>query len=79
MEGYVLKLQVGKNIDPIEVVDIPNKGKYIVEGHHRYVASQQTGIPIKINIKQANGPRGLPDWSKVQWKKYINEDQFWGD
>jgi RHS repeat-associated protein len=76
---YVNKLKSGEYVEPIEVVETPGKGKYIVEGHHRYVASQQTGIPVEIKIRQGNGPTGLPDWSEVQWKQYINEDQFWGD
>nr|WP_243182915.1 RHS repeat-associated core domain-containing protein [Anaerosolibacter carboniphilus] len=76
---YANKLKTGQYIEPIEVVEIPGKGRYIVEGHHRYAASQQTGIPVEIKVRQGNGPTGLPDWSEVRWKNYINEDQFWGD
>lgn len=55
------------------------KGKDIINGTHRYVASQQTGIPVEIQVTQGSGPIGLSDWSEVRWKEYINEDQFWGD
>ncbi|WP_242217385.1 hypothetical protein [Bacillus cereus group sp. BfR-BA-01380] len=79
VDYYIEKLKAGEKIEPIEVVDIEGKGKFIIEGHHRYVASKETGILIEIKIKKDNRPTGMPDWSYVDWKKYINEEQFWGD
>lgn len=76
---YADKLKAGAVVEPIKVVEVPGKGQYIVEGHHRYVASQQTGIPVKVQVVKGQGPIGMSDWSQVQWKKYINEEQFWGD
>ena len=76
---YAEKLKAGEAVEPIKVVNVPGKGQYIIEGHHRYVASQQTGIPVKIQVVEGQGPIGMDDWSQVQWKPYINEEQFWGD
>lgn len=76
---YAKKLQAGEKVSPVEIVDIEGKGKCLTEGHHRYVASQQTGIPVDEVGKKGSGPVGLPDWLEVTWKKYIDEDQFWGD
>jgi RHS repeat-associated protein len=76
---YANKLRAGEKLAPIEAVEIPGKGIYIIEGHHRFVASVETGIPVEIEITQNQGPIGLPNWSTVQWKSYIGESQFWGD
>lgn len=74
---YAEKLKAGQYVEPIEIYEVPGKGYYISECHHRYVASQQTGIEVDVIIRQGGGPTGLPDWSDVEWKEFINEDQFW--
>ena len=74
---YVQKLSNGETIAPIQVIDVPGQGLYITDGHHRYIASQLTGIPVDMVITSAPGPIGLPDWSSVIYKKYVNESQFW--
>jgi hypothetical protein len=79
VENYISKLREGEKIDPIEIVDVEGKGKFITEGHHRYVASKESGLPVDIKIKKDSGPTGMPDWSYVEWKEYISEEQFWGD
>ena len=79
VDEYIQRLKAGEKLEPIEVVDVPGKGKYIVEGHHRFVASQESGIPVDIKVTTGNGPTGMKDWSMVEWKEYISEDQFWGD
>ncbi|CUU50367.1 ParB N-terminal domain-containing protein [Clostridium beijerinckii] len=79
VDEYIQRLRAGEILEPAEVVDIPGKGKYLVEGHHRFVASQESGIPIDIKVKIGNGPVGMPDWSYVEWKEYISEEQFLGD
>lgn len=79
VDEYVQKLKAGEKVDPIVVYEVPGKGKFIEEGHHRFIASQETGIPVEVVVKQGSGPTGLPDWSEVEWKSYINENQFWGD
>ena len=77
VSDYARRLQAGERLPAIEVVEVPGRGRYIIEGHHRYVASQQTGIPIEIRTVQGTGPTGMPDWSSVQWRTYISESQFW--
>lgn len=79
MEEYVTKLLGGEKISPIEAIKVPGKGIFIVEGHHRYVASKKSGIPIEINIVEGQGPIGMSDWTGVGWKSYESEEQFWGD
>ncbi|MEW9702911.1 hypothetical protein [Paenibacillus sp. SI8] len=79
VQYYADKLLKGEKIDPIIVYDVKDVGRFIEEGHHRYVASQLTGIPVEITVRQGSGPSGLLNWSEVNWKEYINEDQFWGD
>ncbi|WP_159519050.1 ParB N-terminal domain-containing protein [Erysipelothrix urinaevulpis] len=76
---YANKLMDGEKLPPIEVYEVDGKGLFISEGHHRYVASQQTGIPVDIRVLPGGGPVGLPNWLEVQWKNYISEGQFWGD
>ena len=79
VQEYIKRLRAGEKLPPIEVIDIPGKGRYIVEGHHRYVASQQTGIPIEIIVIEGAGPVGMPNWEDVQWREYVDESQFWDD
>lgn len=76
---YSRRLKAGERIPPVQVIEIPGKGRYIIDGHHRYVASLQTGIPVEIRVVQAQGPIGMPDWTNTQWREYITEEQFWGD
>ncbi len=66
VNNYVEKLLKGEKIPPIEVVDVPGKGKFILDGHHRFVASQIANKPISMNIKKS-GPVGMKDWSNVDW------------
>lgn len=74
---YAQKLQNGEYVPPIEIYEVQGKGFFIEEGHHRFIASQQTGIPVETIIREGGGPSGLPDWSEVIWKEFINESQFW--
>lgn len=79
VEEYANRLRASEKIPPVRMIEVPGKGTYIINGHHRYIASLQTGIPVEIKVVQGQGPIGMPDWSGVQWKKYISEEQFWGD
>ena len=62
---YVNRISNGEKIEPINVAKT-HKGMYILDGHHRYVASQLTNTQIKIIIEQG-GPIGFPDWTYVKW------------
>ena len=79
VQYYIELLEKGEALAPIEVINVPGKGKFIVEGHHRYIASLQTGIPVRYYMIEAKGPIGESDWTNVEWKDYQNEDQFWND
>ncbi len=78
VEEYVNKLNSGVTIDPIEIMEVAGKGKFIIEGHHRYVASIKTGIPVDVVFSKGKTV-GLPDWNDVEWKEFITDDQFWND
>ena len=65
VNNYSIRLRAGESLKPIEAVNIPDRGVYILDGHHRYVASMKTGISIDINISSTGGPVGLPNWSSV--------------
>ncbi|MDL2274478.1 ParB/RepB/Spo0J family partition protein [Oscillospiraceae bacterium OttesenSCG-928-G22] len=76
---YIKRLQAGEELAPVQVIEVPGKGIYIINGHHRYVASIQTGIPVEVQVMPGQGPVGMPDWTGVQWRDYISESQFWGE
>ena len=79
VDFYKSKLKLGEKVQPIEVCEVEGKGTFIIEGHHRFVASKETGIPVDIIRKKSGGPIGFPSWEFVEWKKYIDEKQFWGE
>ena len=79
VDFYKSILQSGKKIQPIEVCEVEGKGAFIIEGHHRFVASKELGIPVDIIRTKTGGPTGFPSWKYVEWKKYINEEQFWSE
>jgi hypothetical protein len=54
------QLRNGEQVDPIEV-----QYGYILDRHHRWVASQLAGIPAPIRELPGFGPIGLPDWTDV--------------
>jgi hypothetical protein len=65
---YVIKLGYGQKVDPIEVVRLPDGREFITEGHHRYVASQLTGIAVDQKTIENPGPVGF-NWSRVRYGK----------
>lgn len=79
VDSYKEKLLNGEKIEPIEVYEIDGKGHYLQEGHHIYVASVETGIPVEKIYLPHSGPSGMPNWKYVEWKEYISEEQFWED
>ncbi|KPV61163.1 hypothetical protein QJ48_01430 [Paenibacillus sp. A3] len=79
VEQYAQMLLKGQEVPAIVVYKGTDGNTYLEEGHHRFVASKLTNISVPIIERATSGPSGLKDWSEVQWKKYINEDQFWGD
>ena len=68
VDDYAARLRAGERLQPIEVQRLRDGREFILDGHHRYVASQQTGIPVEINYVDGVGPVGLPDWLKVTYE-----------
>ena len=64
VDEYVARLEAGETLPSIQVYTV-NGNTYILDGHHRYVASQITGIPVNIVVVPGGGPIGLPDWTLV--------------
>ena len=62
---YIMRINKGESLNPIQVSQT-SKGLYIIDGHHRFVASQMTNTSIGMNITKG-GPIGFPDWSFVKW------------
>ena len=60
------QLIAGEKLPTIDAINVPGKGIYILDGHHRYVASQLTGIPVDMSVTTQPGPVGLPNWSSVE-------------
>ncbi len=79
VDDYIQKLYQRQRVDPIEVYEVPGKGYYVQEGHHRLAASKLSGYPVDIKILGTSGPIGMDDWQSVKWKAYINDEQFWND
>ena len=67
VDRYVNDIKAGKTLEPIEVYDVPGRGKFIADGHHRYVASKLMGIKPEITYLPTGGPVGYADWSSVRY------------
>lgn len=65
VDSYVSQIRSGNTLSPIQVSKT-NKGLFILDGHHRYVASKLTNTNIKIIITNG-GPVGFPNWTYVKW------------
>lgn len=74
VERYVNSIKAGEVLKPIEVYDVPGKGTFIADGHHRYVASKLMGIQPNISYLPIGGPVGFPDWTSV---RYVTEFTIW--
>jgi RHS repeat-associated protein len=69
VEKYAAQLRAGAKVAPIHAVEVPGGQRYITEGHHRYVASVQTGIPVEVVVTQGGGPVGF-DWAHVVYEAF---------
>jgi hypothetical protein len=70
VDRYAARLRVGQRIDPIHAVEVPGGHRYIIEVHHRYVASQQTGILVEVVVQRGGGPVGS-DWKDVVYEAFV--------
>ena len=67
VDYYVQQLNSGSVLPNIEVYEVPGKGLFIQDGHHRYVASMITGKSINITYLKVGGPIGMNNWMEVNW------------
>ena len=66
--GYAEALKAGQTVPAIDVVVLPDGREFLLEGHHRYVASQKTGIEVPIRVTQTEGPVGF-NWAHVKYER----------
>ncbi|MBT3282407.1 MAG: RHS repeat-associated core domain-containing protein [Cryomorphaceae bacterium] len=64
---------IGKDVGKIDVIDNYGYGKYIDDGHHRYVAYKSLGysdsqIPMNVELIQDPYRVGFNDWSGTKWE-----------
>jgi hypothetical protein len=71
VEKYAQQLRAGEDVGPVHAVEVPGGKQFIIEGHHRYVASQLTGIPVKIIVQPGAGPVGF-SWKDVVYDTFTH-------
>jgi ParB-like nuclease domain len=67
VDDYAARLRAGESVSPIEVQRLADGSEYILDGHHRYVASQLTGVPVPKVVARDVWDVGFPDWSDVSY------------
>ncbi|MFA5957058.1 hypothetical protein [Hyphomicrobium sp.] len=70
--SYAQMLRSGLSVPAVDVVLLPDGRQFLTEGHHRYVASQLTGIPVAVRLFPNNGPVGF-DWARVKYERNNND------
>ena len=63
----------GPRVKPIEVVELPDGRQFLLEGHHRYVASQKTGVPVDVHVTPGEGPVGF-GWERTYYDSFMIGD-----
>ncbi|MCB0422212.1 MAG: ParB N-terminal domain-containing protein [Bdellovibrionales bacterium] len=71
VDDKISALKSGQRVEPIEVLE-NSSGKYIIDGHHRYMASKITGIDVPVFTRKGE-LRGLPDWSLIEFAEFVPE------
>ena len=86
LDFYAQALRAGAAVPaPEYVVDLlDGRETYILaDGHHRYVASKRTGIPLDP-VRSTNPlaeqyvDRGFRDWSGTRYERYLPDDTIHG-
>ena len=67
---YEQLIDQGVELKPIQVTTNSDGGISILDGHHRYVASQRKGVPIRTYEESPNGPRGMDNWKDIVYEKF---------
>jgi len=67
--AYVKRMKAGEEIEPIEeFTNTTNGKKYLLDGHHRYIASQISGIPVSMEFAGSGALFGFPSWKYAEQK-----------
>lgn len=72
IDSYSQKLRSSEKVPPIDVIRLPDGREFITEGHHRFLASQLTGIPVEKKVFPNRGPVGF-NWANVKLGRLDNE------
>ena len=65
VNNYANQMKSGTSFPSIDTVNVPGRGIYIIDGHHRYLASVMSGVPIGVRTTIGPGPVGFPNWGYV--------------
>ena len=84
VDQYAEALRAGRLVEPPTYVDDPEGSgtKILADGHHRYVASKRTGIPL-YPVEAANPSAkkmvdtSYKDWTKTYYGPYEDEPPEW--
>jgi RHS repeat-associated protein len=58
-------------LQPMEFVELPDGTMIILEGHHRFIASQMTNTPIPWNNTRAVVINKRKKWRSKNWNDYV--------
>lgn len=72
VKDYAARLQAGEKLSAVHAVELPDGRQFLIDGHHRYVASQQAGIPVDMVVQKGAGPVGF-DWKNVIYNMFTPE------
>lgn len=64
---YAARIREGERLPAIDVQRMADGTEVILDGHHRYVASQITGVPVDKVYSRSVWPVGELDWSGVSY------------
>jgi hypothetical protein len=67
VDDYAARLRAGEKLPPIGVQRMPDGTEVILDGHHRYVASQITRMSVDKIYSTSVWPVGEADWSDVSY------------
>ena len=70
VDYYYEKISNGEVVDPISIKIVFDQGKYIADGHNRYVAYKKLGYDyadIPKVEEYVDSYNGFDDWSKVKY------------
>ncbi|MFH1682986.1 MAG: MopE-related protein [Candidatus Woesearchaeota archaeon] len=74
IESYFQKLIKGEKIDePIDIIIVEGKGRFIDDGHHRYIAYKKAGYKyheMLINEDYDYSFRGYNNWEHVSYSDF---------